>query len=119
MYIAIGKDAELFIVHYILLTATCPALPAPDNGMIECISGIPTPAPEPTPSPTEDSRDLRSADTADIMIDSITGDTCIFTCNEGYRLIGSENKTCGDDGIWSDTDATCTVPSSMISKLMG
>jgi len=87
--------------------------------MIECISKVPTPAPEPTSSPTGDGRDLRSADTADRMIDSITGDTCIFTCNKGYRLIGSENRTCGDDGIWSGTDATCRVPPSMTSKLIG
>ena len=94
-------------------TATCPSLPAPDNGAIQCISGAPTPSPGPTPSPTGDGRDFRSADTADDIADSVAGDICIFTCNRGYQLDGSENRTCGSDGTWDGTAAICTVPPGM------
>ena len=34
-------------------------------------------------------------------------DTCSFTCNTGYGLIGSDTRTCQSDGSWSGGDATC------------
>ena len=109
----------MVIIQYILHAATCPALFIPENGMIECIPGVPTPPPEPIPAPVPtpptnpppgDSRDLRGADA---MTDSVAGDICIVICNEGYQLRGSENRTCGDDGTWDGTDTTCTVPPGM------
>ena len=39
------------------------------------------------------------------------GDTCSFTCNTGYELIGIRNETigriCQSDGSWSDRDVVC------------
>ena len=35
------------------------------------------------------------------------GDTCIFTCNTGYELTGSDTRTCQSDGSWSGTDNIC------------
>jgi len=35
------------------------------------------------------------------------GDTCSFTCNTGYKLIGSETRTCGSDGSWSGSETMC------------
>ena len=35
------------------------------------------------------------------------GDTCSFTCNTGYELTGSDNRTCQSDGSWSGTDGVC------------
>ena len=34
-------------------------------------------------------------------------DTCSFTCNTGYELTGSDNRTCLSNGNWSDTDPMC------------
>ena len=34
-------------------------------------------------------------------------DTCSFTCNTGYELTGSDNRTCQSDGSWSGDDAEC------------
>jgi len=34
-------------------------------------------------------------------------DTCSFTCNTGYELTGSDNRTCQSDGSWSGTDSIC------------
>ena len=36
-------------------------------------------------------------------------DTCSFTCNTGYELIGHGNdtRTCQSNGSWSGTDVTC------------
>ena len=35
------------------------------------------------------------------------GDTCSFTCNTGYELIGSSTRTCQSDGSWSGSDVAC------------
>ena len=35
------------------------------------------------------------------------GDTCSFTCNTGYELIGSDNRTCQSDGSWSGNKTMC------------
>jgi len=64
----------------ISLLVTCANLAAPANGMISCslgVNGVPT-----------------------------DGDTCTFTCNTGYELIGSDTRTCGGDG-WNGTNAMC------------
>ncbi|XP_065899217.1 uncharacterized protein [Dysidea avara] len=34
-------------------------------------------------------------------------DTCSFTCNTGYELSGSDNRTCQSDGNWSGAEAIC------------
>ena len=34
-------------------------------------------------------------------------DTCSFTCNTGYELIGSDTRTCQSDGSWSGSDDVC------------
>ncbi|XP_065900392.1 uncharacterized protein [Dysidea avara] len=34
-------------------------------------------------------------------------DTCSFTCNTGYEITGSDNRTCQSDGSWSGTKAMC------------
>ena len=34
-------------------------------------------------------------------------DTCSFTCNTGYVLIGNDTRTCQSDGNWSGSDAVC------------
>ena len=68
-------------VLYVLIVPTCPPLTAPDNGDIDCSLGGDT--------------------------DANPGDTCTFTCDDGYELGGSTSRTCGDDGSWSGTDTTC------------
>ncbi|XP_065903482.1 uncharacterized protein [Dysidea avara] len=35
------------------------------------------------------------------------GDTCSFTCNTGYELTGSDNRTCQSNGSWSGTQTSC------------
>ena len=34
-------------------------------------------------------------------------DTCSFTCNTGYKLFGSDTRTCQSDGSWSGIDTLC------------
>ena len=34
-------------------------------------------------------------------------DSCSFTCNTGYELIGSDTRTCQSDGSWSGSNAEC------------
>jgi len=98
--------------------ATCLSLPAPENGNVQCMPGTPTPAPEPTPQTTETVIAFRrSAETADNMLNSVAGDVCTFTCDEGYQLSGSENRTCGGDGTWDGTTSTCTVPPGISTQI--
>ena len=67
---------------HVCIVPTCPPLTAPDNGDIDCSLG-------------DDG-------------EANPGDTCTFTCDDGYELGGSTSRTCGDDGSWSGTDTTCT-----------
>jgi len=34
-------------------------------------------------------------------------DTCSFTCNAGYELNGSDNRTCQSDRSWSGAETMC------------
>ena len=34
-------------------------------------------------------------------------DTCHFTCNTGYELIGSDTRTCQSNGSWSGNETEC------------
>ena len=46
--------------------------------------------------------------TCSLVTDKISyGDTCSFTCNTGYELIGSVLKTCQSDESWSGTGFRC------------
>ena len=59
----------------------CPSLTALSNGMISCsLGGDGVAHPD---------------------------DTCTVTCNDGYQLMGSGTRTCGNDGSWSGNDAMC------------
>ena len=62
------------------LTVHCPPLTNPDNGVIDCSLEDEIPSYE---------------------------DTCSFTCNTGYKLTGSDTRTCQSDGRWSNTEAIC------------
>ena len=35
------------------------------------------------------------------------GDTCSFTCNTSYGIIGMRPRTCQSDGSWSGNDVVC------------
>ena len=35
------------------------------------------------------------------------GGTCIFICNTGFELIGSNTRTCRSNGSWSGSDVLC------------
>jgi len=35
--------------------------------------------------------------------------TVKFSCNNGYRLYGSQERTCQGDGMWSGKDAHCVA----------
>ena len=37
------------------------------------------------------------------------GDTCSFTCNTGYNLIGSDTRTCQSNGSWSGSKQTLCI----------
>ena len=63
------------------LVGLCPVLTDPDNGMVDCSlgdDGVPT-----------------------------EGDTCVYTCDDGYELSGDRVRECQSDGMWSGNDTTC------------
>ena len=63
------------------MIVSCPTLTSPYNGIISCSLG-------------------------DDGVPSYE-DTCSFTCNTGYELTGSDNRTCQNNGSWSDSDVVC------------
>ena len=45
------------------------------------------------------------------------GDTCNFTCNTGYELTGSSERTCQSDGSWSGSPVSCVIMKCPSSSL--
>ena len=46
------------------------------------------------------------------MIDctgNVFEDTCTFSCDDNYDLVGSETRTCQSDRTWSGTEPTCIL----------
>ena len=69
----------------------CPSLTHPDNGKITC--------------------------SLEGDVDSSYEDTCSFTCNTGYELTGSPQRTCQSDGSWSGSPVSCTIMECPSSSL--
>jgi len=44
-------------------------------------------------------------------------DTCSFTCNTGYELTGSAQRTCQSDSSWSGSPVSCTIMECPSSSL--
>lgn len=40
-------------------------------------------------------------------MDGVEGDTAVYSCNQGYMLVGDEIRTCGANG-WSEVQPVCT-----------
>ena len=71
----------MYRCYYSLYAVPCPLLTDPNNGMITC----------------------------SLEDDGISSfeDTCSFTCNNGYELIGSSSRICQSDQNWSGNDTSC------------
>ena len=72
----------------------CPPLTAPDNGAITCSLGD------------------------DEEANYNVGETCTFTCDDGYELTGSVNRSCQIDRSWSGYETTCTLSTSLCSYII-
>ena len=44
-------------------------------------------------------------------------DTCSFTCNTGYKLTGSSERTCQSNGSWSGSSVSCIIMECPSSSL--
>ena len=79
-----------FVVKSVVIVS-CSSLNNPNNGMINCSLG-------------DDG--MSSYD-----------DTCSFTCNIGYELTGSTERTCQSDGSWSGSPVSCIIMECSSSSL--
>ena len=73
------------------MVVSCSSLTNPDNGIINCSLG-------------------------DDGVPSYE-DTCSFTCNTGYELTGSTERTCQSDGSWSGSPVSCIIMECPSSSL--
>ncbi|XP_065916119.1 uncharacterized protein [Dysidea avara] len=115
---------------------SCPSLAAPNNGMIDCTGNMfedtctfsCDQGYELNGNETRTCQSNTTWNGTDVMCTPVscqqlatapnngmidcTGnmfeDTCTFSCDQGYELNGSENRTCRSDKIWSGTEAMCT-----------
>ena len=86
--------AHFAMKHYKMLLyiiVSCPSLTDPNNGTITCSLG-------------------------DDGVPSYE-DTYSFTCNNGYELTGSPQRTCQSDGSWSESPVSCTIMECPSSSL--
>ena len=74
-----------------MLTVRCPSVTDPDNGTITC----------------------------SLINDPIFSyeDTCSFTCNTGYELTGSTERTCQSNSSWSGSSVSCIIMECSSSSL--
>ena len=83
MFLYEVKNLLLMYPLFVPLVITCLVLSAPDDGQISCSPGNDSP-----------------------------GDTCTFTCDDGFKISGTQSRTCQDDGTWNGADDTvCTSES--------
>jgi len=68
-------------MYCVFLDIRCDTLSTPSNGGVSCSSGR--------------------------VGVGYEGDICSFTCNTGYELTGSDNRTCQSSGSWSGEDTEC------------
>ena len=68
---------------FLRILLDCPTLTNPSNSMVDC--------------------SLKGGVFAN------PGDTCSFTCNNGYELTGNAYRICQTDGSWSGIDAVCEI----------
>jgi len=80
------------VVYTSVATSLCPPLTAPENGGIDC-----------------------SMEDDGIVIE---GDTCFYTCNNGFELSGSIARVCQSDGSWSGSVPTCVKGTVKLSTIM-
>jgi len=73
----------------VCVASTCPPLTAPDNGDIDCSLGG-----DGNANP---------------------GDTCAFTCDNGFELSGSASRTCMNDETWSGSTTSCRGESMFVA----
>ena len=71
-------------MSFVIIDPQCSTLAAVDNGKMSCYNG-----------------------STYINGESYEGDTCSFTCNTGYELTGSSQRTCQNDGSWSGSETSC------------
>ena len=71
----------VYIQPLLQLAVHCPSLTDPNNGVMTCSLG-------------------------DDGVPSYE-DTCSFTCNTGYKLTGSDTRTCQSDESWSGSTPIC------------
>ena len=76
------------VIIVIITIVDCLSLNSPINGMINCSLG-----------------------------DYHYEDSCNFTCNTGYKLTGSSERTCQSDGSWSGSPVSCIIMECPSSSL--
>ena len=76
-------SVRVWVIFAVLYFLECPTLTNPNNGMLNCSLG------------------------GDGF--ASYGDTCYFTCNNGYELIGSATRICQADGWWSGSHPRCDI----------
>ena len=46
-----------------------------------------------------------------------SGNIVSFSCNDGYNLLGSAERTCMPNGVWSGTTVTCQGEYNILCNL--
>lgn len=87
---------HIFLPHIIMAillfsVVTCPKVSPPTNGAVAC---------------------------TDPLAFSSYQSSCVFTCDEGYTLIGSNSLQCQASGIWNSSQPFCAGMSEQVSTTL-
>lgn len=61
---------------------------------------------------------LVDPENGDVKFQQSVGSTAVYTCNRGFRLIGSDRRTCQKNGVWSGQQPTCKCKQLLIYQLV-
>ena len=50
--------------------------------------------------------------------DTTLGATAIYTCNQGYVLVGTQQRNCKSQGVWAGDSPSCAAAQGLLMRII-